>query len=103
MPPDPITQRNRSECQADFTYTMSVNAIKIQDTGKRREIGCRGPRSCATKDRELAPRFHSAVGSCIRTLTATGMESIGDGEYATFFAIRERDEAAPRLPKRKAE
>jgi hypothetical protein len=34
MPDDPAHHLNRSECQADFTYTMTVKAIKIQDTGK---------------------------------------------------------------------
>lgn len=34
MPPDPASQRNRTECQEDFTYTMTVNAIKNQGTGK---------------------------------------------------------------------
>jgi hypothetical protein len=34
MPHDPAHQLNRSECQADFTYTITVKTIKIQDTGK---------------------------------------------------------------------
>ena len=34
MPTDPAHQLNRSECQSDFTYSMTVKAIKIQDTGK---------------------------------------------------------------------
>jgi len=34
MPPDPLSQLNLSKCQADFTYTMTVKAIQIQDTGK---------------------------------------------------------------------
>jgi len=34
MPPDPSQQLNRSPCQADFTYTTVLNAVKIQDTGK---------------------------------------------------------------------
>jgi hypothetical protein len=34
MPVDPPSQRSRSASQADFTYKMTVNAIKIQDTGK---------------------------------------------------------------------
>ena len=34
MPHDPARQLNRSKWQADFTYTMGVKTIKIQDTGK---------------------------------------------------------------------
>jgi hypothetical protein len=34
MPPDPVHQLNGSECQADFTYTMALDVVKIQDTGK---------------------------------------------------------------------
>jgi hypothetical protein len=34
MSADLIGQFNRSECQAEFTYTMSRKFIKIQDTGK---------------------------------------------------------------------
>lgn len=34
MPADPASQRNRSACQADFTYTIAVKEIKTQDTGK---------------------------------------------------------------------
>ena len=34
MPSDPVGQLNLSRCDADFTYTMTVKAIKIQDTGK---------------------------------------------------------------------
>jgi hypothetical protein len=34
MPTDPASQRNRSACQADFSYTITVKEIKIQNTGK---------------------------------------------------------------------
>ncbi|MGA8659492.1 MAG: hypothetical protein WB586_25500 [Chthoniobacterales bacterium] len=34
MPPDPVHQLNRSARQADFTYTMVLDVLKIQDTGK---------------------------------------------------------------------
>jgi hypothetical protein len=34
MPPDPIHQLNRSARQADFTYTMALDVVKIEDTGK---------------------------------------------------------------------
>jgi hypothetical protein len=34
MPPDPAHQFNPAECGADFTYTMSLNAVKIVDSGK---------------------------------------------------------------------
>ena len=34
MPTDPVNQLNLSNCQADFTYTITVKTIKIQDTGK---------------------------------------------------------------------
>jgi hypothetical protein len=34
MPLDPAHHLNRLECQADFTYTITVKTIKIQDTGK---------------------------------------------------------------------
>jgi hypothetical protein len=34
MPDDPARQLNRSECQADFTYAITVKTIKIQDSGK---------------------------------------------------------------------
>ena len=37
MPHDPAHHLNRSECQADFTYTITVKTIKIQDTGKDRK------------------------------------------------------------------
>ena len=34
MPLGPGHQLNRSACQADFTYTMVLDVVKIQDTGK---------------------------------------------------------------------
>jgi hypothetical protein len=34
MPNDPARQLNRSGAKADFTYTITVKEIKIQDTGK---------------------------------------------------------------------
>jgi hypothetical protein len=34
MPPDPAYQLNRSACQTDFSYTMVLDIVKIQDTGK---------------------------------------------------------------------
>jgi uncharacterized protein (DUF2252 family) len=34
MPSDPASRLKLSKCQADFTYTMTAKAIKIQDTGK---------------------------------------------------------------------
>jgi hypothetical protein len=37
MPDDPAHQLNPSGCQADFTYTITVKEIKIQDTGKGRK------------------------------------------------------------------
>jgi hypothetical protein len=37
MPPDPAHHVNRLECQADFTYMMTVKTIKIQETGRARQ------------------------------------------------------------------
>jgi hypothetical protein len=37
MPHGPVHQVNRSACQADFTYTMTVKTKTIQDTGKGRK------------------------------------------------------------------
>jgi hypothetical protein len=34
MPPDPAYQLNSSPCQADFTYTMVLDVVKIKDAGK---------------------------------------------------------------------
>jgi len=34
MSAEPAHQFNPSVCQADFTYTMTEKAVKIQDTGK---------------------------------------------------------------------
>jgi hypothetical protein len=34
MPLDPARQHNRSDSKADFTYTMVLDVVKIQDTGK---------------------------------------------------------------------
>jgi hypothetical protein len=34
MPDDPAHILNRLECQADFTYEITVKTIKIRDTGK---------------------------------------------------------------------
>jgi hypothetical protein len=34
MPSDPVHQFNPSACHADFTYTMTPDAVEIQDTGK---------------------------------------------------------------------
>jgi len=34
MPDDPAHQLNRFECQADFSYEITVKTIKIRDTGK---------------------------------------------------------------------
>jgi hypothetical protein len=34
MPPDLANQLNPLACQADFTYSITPNTIKIQDTGK---------------------------------------------------------------------
>jgi hypothetical protein len=34
MPQDPAHYPNPSESQADFTYTITVKEIKIEDTGK---------------------------------------------------------------------
>ena len=33
-PHDPAHPLNRSACQSDFIYEITVKAIKIQDTGK---------------------------------------------------------------------
>jgi hypothetical protein len=34
MPSDSVHQFNPSACQAGFTYTMTPDAVEIQDTGK---------------------------------------------------------------------
>jgi hypothetical protein len=34
VPPDPAHRLNPSGCKADFTYTMVLDVVKIQDTGK---------------------------------------------------------------------
>jgi hypothetical protein len=38
MPPDPAHQLNRSACQADFSYTMVLDVVKIQDRGKGEKL-----------------------------------------------------------------
>ena len=48
MPPDLANQFNPLACQADFTYSITPNTIKIQDTGK-------GKKSVA-KDLGAVPR-----------------------------------------------
>jgi hypothetical protein len=35
MPHDPRINSIARECQADFTYTMNLNVVKVQDTGKK--------------------------------------------------------------------
>ncbi|MGA8659297.1 MAG: hypothetical protein WB586_24485 [Chthoniobacterales bacterium] len=57
MPPDAPSQRNRSECQAEFTYAISLKEIKIQDTGRWEKSVADDLGSCLAKDRELAPRI----------------------------------------------
>jgi hypothetical protein len=37
MPSDSADRFKPSACQADFTYTMTLDIIKIQDTGKGRK------------------------------------------------------------------
>ena len=34
MPDDPVHQYNPLACQADFTYSITLGVVKIQDTGK---------------------------------------------------------------------
>jgi hypothetical protein len=34
MPPDLAHQFNPSACQADFSYSITLHAVEIQDTGK---------------------------------------------------------------------
>jgi hypothetical protein len=34
MPDDPAHQHNPSECHADFTYTITLKRIKIEDIGR---------------------------------------------------------------------
>ena len=40
LPRDPAHRLNPLECQADFTYTITLGTIKIHDTGKgRKSVG----------------------------------------------------------------
>jgi hypothetical protein len=40
MPPDLANQFNPLTCQAEFTYTITPKAVKIQDTGKgKKSVG----------------------------------------------------------------
>jgi hypothetical protein len=94
MPPDPVHQFNRSDCKADFTYTMNLDVVKIQDTGH-------GEKS-VTDDPEAVLRtienWHqgSIAGYRIMYLasdgTWTGVE--WDGSQAGFIALGESDESA---------
>jgi hypothetical protein len=94
MSDDPAHQLNRAACQAEFTYGISVKAIKIQDTGK-------GAKS-VSEDLEAVLRkietWHqgSIAGYRIMCWDAGGYWDgcEWDGQHARFFAIRETDEAA---------
>ena len=39
MPPGPVHQLNRSACQADFTYRMVLDIVKIRDAGEGEKSG----------------------------------------------------------------
>jgi hypothetical protein len=62
MSADPIGQFNRSECQAEFTYTMSRKFIKIQDTGKGSKPVAEDLEAVFAQDRSLASRLNCRVG-----------------------------------------
>jgi hypothetical protein len=66
MAPDPAQQLNRSACQADFTYSMTLDLIKICDLNL-------GNKS-VTNDIE---NVLLAFGSCIGTPMAIGLECSG--------------------------
>ena len=94
MPPDAPSQRNRSECQAEFTYAISLKEIKIQDTG-------RGEKSVAD-DLEAVLRkienWHQGSIAAHRILylafdgSWTGV--VWDGAEVGFIALSELDEHA---------
>jgi hypothetical protein len=74
MPDDPAHHPNRSMCQADFTYSMTVKDFKIEDTGK-------GVKSVAEDLEAVLQKIEDgttkarlpAITSCTGTLTVTGM------------------------------
>ena len=94
MPLDPPGQRNRSACQAEFTYTMTVKEIRIQDAGKGEKSVTDDPEAVLRK----IENWHqgSIAGYRIMYLasdgTWTGVE--WDGSQVGFIALGESDESA---------
>ena len=100
MSVEPVTNANSSECQADLTYAMTVNLIKIQDTGE-------GTKSVADDlgavlDKIEAWRQGSVASFCTMYRDSEGYWNgvKWDGEHAKCFAIRETCEAAGRRSSR---
>jgi hypothetical protein len=61
MPDDPAHILNRLECQADFTYTMTVKTIKIHDTGKGLNSVKDASGGSPEKDRGVASRLDCGI------------------------------------------
>jgi hypothetical protein len=73
MPDDPAHQPNRSTCQADFTYTMTVKAIKIEDTGKGVKSVAEDLEAVLQKIEDGTRAQLPAIELCTGTPTVVGM------------------------------
>jgi hypothetical protein len=73
MPDDPAHQPNRSICQADFTYSMTVKDIKIEVTGKGVKSVAEDLEAVLQKIEDGTTARLPAITSCTGILTATGM------------------------------
>jgi hypothetical protein len=87
---------NRSVSQADFTYSMTLDLIKIVDLNLGNKSVTNDIENVLRKI-ETWHRVRSlAFGSCTATPMAIGTESGGTASTQRLFAIRESDEAAGR-------
>jgi hypothetical protein len=92
--PDPAHQLNRSVCQADFSYTMTLDLIKIVDLNL-------GNKSVTNDIENVLRKIEGWHQGSIAGFKIMYRDSDGywdginwNGQHATFFALRETSEAA---------
>jgi hypothetical protein len=93
-PPDPTYQLNRLACQADLSYSMALDLIKICDLNL-------GNKSVTNDIENVLRKIEAWHQASIAGFRIMYRDSDGhwdgvwwDGQDATFFAFRETSEAA---------
>jgi hypothetical protein len=94
MLPNPAHQLNCSDCKADFTYTIVLDVVKIQDTGRSEKSVTDDLKAVLRKIEDWHQGSIAGYRIIYRAPDGTWTNVEWDGSQVGFITLGESDEGA---------